>query len=202
MGSDVSLVALLEAALFLSNEHLSLQKLQQILDVSEEDVVHALEILRCSLAERERGLLLISTATGYNLGTKPELAVYLEKLWDEEKMSPVLSQAALETLAIIAVKQPVTRVEIEKIRGVNVDGVIENLLKRDLIKISGRREGLGRPHLYATTELFLQYFALTAPEELENMVEKDKDEAIGKDKMMGTEYNENSRRDTAYTEKD
>ncbi len=192
-GDEVFLVGLLEAALFLSNEPLTLQKLEKICGVAEQEVIHALEMLRCSLAEKERGLLLISSATGYNLGTKPELAVHLDKLWDEEQISPVLSQAALETLAIIAVKQPVTRVEIEKIRGVNVDGVIENLLKRDLINIAGRREGLGRPHLYATTELFLQYFALQAPEDLEGMLETDKDE------MMTTEK---GRDDTEYTVKD
>ena len=193
MGNEISLVALLEAALFLSNEPLTLHKLQKISGFAEQEVVHALEVLSCSLKERNRGLLLISTSTGYNLGTKPELAAHLDKLWDEEQISPVLSQAALETLAIIAVKQPVTRIEIEKIRGVNVDGVIENLLKRDLIKISGRREGLGRPHLYATTELFLQYFALQAPEELEGMLETDKDEVITTDK---------DRDDTEYTVKD
>ncbi len=193
MGNEISLVALLEAALFLSNEPLTLHKLQKISGFAEQEVIHALEVLSCSLKERNRGLLLISTSTGYNLGTKPELAAHLDKLWDEEQISPVLSQAALETLAIIAVKQPVTRIEIEKIRGVNVDGVIENLLKRDLIKISGRREGLGRPHLYATTELFLQYFALQAPEELEGMLETDKDEVITTDK---------DRDDTEYTVKD
>ncbi len=177
MGSDIALAALLEAALFLSDEPLTLQKLQKICSgVAEQDILNALEMLRSDLEEKDRGLLLITTATGYRLGTKPDLAAYLDKLWDEEQISPVLSQASLETLSIIAVKQPVTRIEIEKIRGVNVDGVVENLLKRDLIKISGRREGLGRPHLYATTELFLQYFGLDDPGELEGILEGDTDE--------------------------
>lgn len=171
--NQISLNALLEAALFLSSEPLTLQKLQKISGATKQEVDSALKMFHCSLELKDRGLVLISTVAGYRLGTKPELAPYLDKLWDEEQISPVLSQAALETLAIIAVKQPVTRIEIEKIRGVNVDGVVENLLKRNLIKISGRREGLGRPHLYVTTELFLQYFGLQDPRELERMLEPD-----------------------------
>ncbi len=173
--SQLSLNAILEAALFLSSEPLTLQKLQKISGAAKQEIVDALKVLYCSLEVKDRGLVLMSTAAGYRLGTKPELAPYLDKLWDEEQISTVLSQAALETLAIIAVKQPVTRIEIEKIRGVNVDGVVENLLKRNLIKISGRREGLGRPHLYVTTELFLQYFNLKDPGELEWMLEPDEE---------------------------
>ncbi|MEW5922076.1 MAG: SMC-Scp complex subunit ScpB [Bacillota bacterium] len=170
-NDSISLVAILEAILFLSSEPLTLSKLQEICNVAEREIVNSLEMLRHSLERPERGLLLLHTAAGFRLGTKPELAAFLEKLWEEEQISPVLSPAALETLAIIAVKQPVTRVEIEKIRGVNVDGVLENLLKRNLIKIGGRREGLGRPHLYITTEYFLQYFGLKGPEELENLLQ-------------------------------
>lgn len=178
LDKDINIQALLEGVLFLSSEPLTLQKLQRICGATEQVVVDALKALRNKLEHEERGLLLLSSQHGYHLGTKPELAAYLSRLWDDEQISPVLSQAALETLAIIAVKQPVTRVEIEKIRGVNVDGVIENLLKRNLIKISGRREGLGRPHLYATTDYFLQHFGLQDPKELENMIEKESEEGL------------------------
>lgn len=170
---NIPLQALLEGALFLSNEPLTIQKLQSICGVTEREITEGLESLRLSLEQKDRGLILISSKTGYVLGTKPELASFMSKLWDEEQISSVLSQASLETLAIIALKQPVTRVEIEKIRGVNVDGVIETLLKRGLINVAGRREGLGRPHLYATTDKFLEYFGMQDPKELEQMLEEE-----------------------------
>ncbi len=161
----------MEAILFLSSEPLTSERLQEFCNASEQEISMALEALRCNLASPDRGLLLLNTTAGYQLGTKPELAAYLEKLWGEEQISPVLSPAALETLAIIAVKQPVTRNEIEKIRGVSVDGVIENLLKRNLIKIGGRKEALGRPNLYVTTDFFLQHFGLNSLEELHHLLE-------------------------------
>lgn len=169
---DLPLVALLEAILFLSGEPVGMEKLQEVCSATREEISSSLELLQHSLQEPVRGLILLDTAAGYRLGTKAELAAFLEKLWEEEQISPVLSPAALETLAIIAVKQPVTRVEIEKIRGVNVDGVIENLLKRNLIKLGGRREGLGRPHLYVTTDYFLQYFGLRNTDELEKLLQE------------------------------
>lgn len=174
ISGNVSLVALLEAILFLSSEPLTVNKLQAVCDVGEQEIVSCLEMLRHSLENNEeRGLVLLDTATGFRLGTKPELAAFLEKLWEEEQhISPLLSQAALETLAIIAVKQPLTRLEIEKVRGVNAEKVLESLLKRGLIKISGRKEGLGRPHLYVTTELFLEYFGLKNAGEVENLLEQ------------------------------
>lgn len=173
ISGSVSLAALLEAVLFLSNEPLTVKKLQGICDVGEQEIVSCLESMSLSLVNEERGLMLLDTAAGFRLGTKPELAAFLEKLWEEEQhVSPVLSRAALEALAIIAVKQPVTRIEIEKIRGVSAEKVLDNLLKRGLIKISGRKEGLGRPHLYVTTELFLEYFGLKDPGEVENLFEQ------------------------------
>ena len=176
-ADSVSLFAILEAVLFLSNEPLTVKKLQEICDAGAQEIISSLEMMRHSLESKERGLVLLDTATGFRLGTKPELAAFLEKLWEEEQhISPFLSQAALEALAIIAVKQPVTRIEIEKIRGVSAEKVLENLLKRGLIKISGRREGLGRPHLYVTTELFLEYFGLKDPREVENLIEQEQKE--------------------------
>ena len=97
--------------------------------------------------------------------TKPELAVYLEKLKKVPRQVP-LSQAALETLAIIAYKQPITRAEIETIRGVRVDSSLSTLLERGLIEETGRKEGPGRPILYGTTKGFLKYFGLNSLDEL------------------------------------
>lgn len=161
------LMAIIEAALFLSQEALSLEQLTKICAVTLKEIKGSLAGLENELEKDKRGLVLLTTPRGYRLGTKPELAVFLEKAWGEESLATPLSQAALETLAIIALKQPVTRMEIEKIRGVQVEGVLDNLLKRKLIKVMGRQEGLGRPLVYGVTAKFLQYFGLKELRELE-----------------------------------
>ena len=99
------------------------------------------------------------------MGTAPELAPYLEQAVSEEE-SGRLSTAALETLAIIAYKQPLTRLEIESVRGVRCEHILDNLLKRKLIRVSGRKEGPGRPLVYATTQDFLRFFGLKDLSEL------------------------------------
>ncbi len=162
-----SLKAIIEAALFLSQEALSLEQLAKICAVTRGKIKESLKELSGELEQSNRGLVLLKTTRGYRLATKPELAVYLEKAWEEDSLEMPLSQAALETLAVVALKQPVTRIEIEKIRGVQAGGVLENLLKRELIKITGRQEGLGRPLLYSVTEKFLHYFGLKELKELE-----------------------------------
>lgn len=166
---DVTIKAIVEAALFLSHEPLSLNKLSFIAGATVKEVRDALEEMRLELEEAGRGLTLLERKEGLQLGTKPGVAPYVEKLYTEDPSSLPLSQAALETLAVIALKQPVTRLEVEKVRGVKADGVIENLLKRGLIKIEGRRKGLGRPFLYATTGEFLKYFGLKDLTELEEL---------------------------------
>lgn len=164
-----TVLAIIEAALFLSSEPLSLEKLSQICQVSVHEIKESLKKMKLNLENEERGLVLLETQGGFQLGTRPEAAAFVEKLFEEDYFSTPLSQAALETLAIIALKQPVTRVEIEKLRGVQAEGVIENLLKRGLIEIKGRKEGLGRPFLYEITDEFIQYFGLKDPKELENL---------------------------------
>lgn len=169
---EISIAAVIEAALFLSSEPLSLAKMKKICEATEKEINNALKELKAELEEEKRGLVLLETPEGYQLGTKPEVAGYLEKLFDEDSSAVPLSQAALETLAIIACKQPVTRMEIENIRGVKAEGVIDNLLKRGLIQVSGRKEGLGRPFLYSTTDIFLQYFGLKDLTEIEPLKEE------------------------------
>ncbi|MDO9535928.1 MAG: SMC-Scp complex subunit ScpB [Bacillota bacterium] len=168
-GKKTTIMAIIEAALFLSAEPLSLEKLSQICQVSVNEIKDSLNKMKLNLENEERGLVLLETPGGFQLGTRPEAAAFVETLFEEDYFSTPLSQAALETLAIIALKQPVTRVEIEKLRGVQAEGVIENLLKRGLIEIKGRKEGLGRPFLYGITDEFIQYFGLKNPEELENL---------------------------------
>lgn len=108
---------------------------------------------------------IIKLAGGYTFGTKPELSSYLGHL-ASEKSKKRLTQAALETLAIIAYKQPVSKPEVEAIRGVNSDYIIGSLLERNLVKISGRAESIGRALLYSTTEEFLKYFGLHSLKDL------------------------------------
>ncbi|NLJ55951.1 MAG: SMC-Scp complex subunit ScpB [Firmicutes bacterium] len=168
---QLTTTALIEAALFLSREALSLKKLTEICAVNLKEIKNSLKIIKTELEKNERGLVLLETPAGYRLGTKPETATYLEKFWEEENAEPPLSEAALETLAIVALKQPVTRMEIEKIRGVGAGGVLENLLKRDLVNIIGRKESLGRPLLYGVTETFMQHFGFKDLKELQEKLE-------------------------------
>jgi segregation and condensation protein B len=149
----------IEAVLFLTEEPLKADRVAAVLASSLSEAEVLMQELKDDLAAANRGLQVVETAGGFQLGTVPELAPYLERAFSED-VSSNLSTAALEALAIIAYKQPVTRIEIESIRGVRSEHVLENLLKRKLIKISGRKEGPGRPLLYGTTADFLKYFGL------------------------------------------
>jgi len=165
--------AILEALLFVAEEPISLDKLKEILEAySRKEVATFLEELRVSYAGR--GLQLVEVAGGYRLATRPELAPWIQKLQTAKPAK--LSRAALETLAIIAYRQPITRPEIEAIRGVTVDGVLKTLTERDLIRILGRKPEPGRPILYGTSRAFLENFGfkdlseLPALKEIEELV--------------------------------
>jgi len=155
----------IEALLFLNEEPERVDKIAAVLSTSPEEVIDLIRELQRDFTRESRGLQIFEVAGGFQMGTLPELAPYLEKAFSED-ISSNLSTAALEALAIIAYKQPVTRVEIESIRGVRSEHVLENLLKRKLIRISGRKEGPGRPLLYNTTPDFLKYFGLMDLEDL------------------------------------
>lgn len=150
---------IVEALLFLSEEPVKSDKIAIVLSVSPDEVDKLIIEIKKDLSDFNRGLQVYEAAGGYQMGTLPELAPYIEKAFSED-VSSNLSAAALEALAIIAYKQPVTRIEIESIRGVRSEHVLENLLKRKLVRISGRKEGPGRPMLYSTTPDFLKYFGL------------------------------------------
>lgn len=156
---------IIEALLFLVEEPVKAEKVAGLLEVPSEEVSGLVKELQQDLAETGRGLQVFNVSGGYQMGTLPELAPYLEKAFGEEGPG-VLSQAALETLAIVAYKQPVTRVDIESIRGVKCEHVLENLLKRKLIRITGRKDSPGRPLIYGTTPDFLKYFGLNDLEEM------------------------------------
>jgi segregation and condensation protein B len=160
------LKAIAEGLLFASGDDgVSVKQLMRILEVNAQAVAHLLEELKFDYEHAERGMMLISSHDVFYLTTKPEHSAYFKKLL-ETPQSTKMSQAALETLAIIAYRQPITRTEIEDIRGVKSDRPVQTLLARSLIEEAGRREGVGRPILFRTSTDFLTYFGLTSLEEL------------------------------------
>jgi segregation and condensation protein B len=158
--------AIVEGLLFAAgDEGLSLQQIASVLEIHEEQAKEIISALKEEYERGQRGIQLVELAGVFQLATKKEHAPYLKKLV-ESPSSTSLSQAALETLAIIAYRQPITRAEIEEIRGVKSDKPIQTLMARALIKEVGRAEGTGRPILYGTTKEFLDYFGLKTLEEL------------------------------------
>ena len=160
------LVAMVESLLFVSGEPAPVSRLAEALEVSAEQVEEALAELREAVRDgSSRGLILQRRGDKVQLTTRPECAPYVEKFLGLSLTSR-LSRPALETLAIIVYQQPVTRPEIEMIRGVNCDGVIQTLLSKGLIEEVGRLETAGRPIQYGTTFAFLQHFGLRSLDDL------------------------------------
>jgi segregation and condensation protein B len=176
MSDDLKPVV--EALIFASPEPLTLKMLYKLLESEpKEDVDAAVEALKQEY-QRPGGLQLVEVANGYQIVTKPELHEWVRRLF-HERSSQRLSVQALETLAVIAYKQPVTALEITEIRGVNTAGVLSTLLERRLIKVAGRKRVIGRPFLYATTREFLIRFGLKALSDLPKIEEMA--EALGFD---------------------
>lgn len=159
VGPSDQLKATIEALIFASPEPMSLKMLCKLLDGEpKEDVAEALEAVRASY-ERPGGLQFVEVAGGYQIVTRPELHEWVRRLF-HERTTQKLSVAALETLAVIAYRQPVTAPEIAEIRGVNTSGVLATLIDRKLVKIVGRKQVVGRPFMYGTTRDFLERFGL------------------------------------------
>ncbi|MGE0644616.1 MAG: SMC-Scp complex subunit ScpB [Nitrospira sp.] len=159
--SMAELQAILEALLFVSPEPMSLVRLTSLIgSVPKTEVIEALRSLGHALEQEERGVRLAEIAGGYRLVTKQEYAPWIKRL-DKTKTAAKLSRSALESLAIIAYKQPLVRAEIEEIRGVETSGVLRTLLERKLVRIVGRKEVPGRPIMYGTTKFFLEHFGLS-----------------------------------------
>ncbi|MGM0874050.1 MAG: SMC-Scp complex subunit ScpB [Bacillota bacterium] len=164
--------SIVEALLFASgDEGLSLRQLSVVLELEEQEVIDILDELSQSYKGKERGIELVEVAGHYQLTTKKDHATYLKKLV-EAPVNSSLSQAALETLAIVAYRQPITRTEIEEIRGVKTERPIQTLVSKILIKEVGRVEGTGRAILYGTTKEFLEYFGLKSIKELPPLPDK------------------------------
>lgn len=178
---------IVEATLFASQTPLTPAEIARADGELSADVVReAIQALRDAYEEGERSFQIYELGDGFQILTRPEFAPYLER-FDSVPRSPYLSGAALETLAIIAYRQPIGRIEIEEVRGVGATSVLRTLTDWELIEVVGRGEGLGRPLLYGTTERFLDHFGLTDldelpdPEELPVVLSELQEEAEGGD---------------------
>jgi segregation and condensation protein B len=162
----------LEALLFVSDQPLSLETVKAVIDenVSDEDIRKAVEEISQEYIQRDSPMEVRFIAGGWQFSTKKEFGAWIKRLY-KEKTTLKLSNSALETLSIIAYKQPITRSDIEQIRGVETTGVLETLLERKLVRIAGRKETIGRPLLYGTTQEFLKHFGLSHLSELPSLEE-------------------------------
>ncbi len=171
MEEKENLLPALEAVLFAAGRAVTLKELAKIFSGhSTKEIREVLLLLQKEYASR--GVVLKEVAGGFRFETRPEFAPYIRKL--KLGQPPRLSRAALETLAIVAYRQPVTKAEIEEIRGVDSSGALKALLEKGFIKIAGRKELPGRPLLYATTNRFLEVFGLKDLSELPRLKEIEK----------------------------
>jgi segregation and condensation protein B len=179
----MSLIRVIEALLFSAQKPLSIREIATAIKgaedepspndfarVRESEIAAALEQLKIDYIEQQRAFQLVEKAEGWQLATDPQYAQWVRQLFPAPKPAR-LSAPALETLAIIAYRQPITRADVEAVRGVNIDGVLQTLMERGLVKIAGRAEIPGRPLLYETTQFFLDHFGLRNLEELPNVEE-------------------------------
>ena len=166
--------ALIEAIMFLESDPVSTKQLSRITSISEDIVAEALLQLKETLQDEHHGLELIEIGEGYQLSPKSELWAHLKERYGRKNDSR-LSKAALETLSIIAYSQPVTRAEIENIRGVAAESMIKLLLHRKFIKTVGKKDVPGKPNQYGTTKEFLKAFRLSSIAELPKLDEENKE---------------------------
>jgi len=163
--------SIIEAMLFVSDKPLFVNEIKGVLEEFDScDIKDVVSELVREYEETQRAFSIKEIAGGFQIVTDPVLAPWLKKLY-KTSGSDRLTGPSLETLAIVAYKQPVTKPEIEAIRGVNVDGVLKTLIEKNLVRIAGKKETVGRPILYGTTSEFLQYFGLSSLKELPNLEE-------------------------------
>jgi segregation and condensation protein B len=162
--------SILESLLFVNERPIETKELADIAGISKKEVENILDTLSEGYKQRTCGITIVKIAGGYQMCSVPDNELWVKKMY-QERSKQKLSIAALETLAIIAYKQPITKMEIEAIRGVNADGVTKNLTNFGLIKIEGRKEVVGRPFLYITTRKFLEYFGLDTLKDLPKLEE-------------------------------
>lgn len=162
----VMMKSVIEGLLFVSgDEGLDAKQIAEVLDIDQETVVDLIYDMMADFKREGRGIQIVEVAKSFQLTTLPSHAPYFAKLAHSPQQS-TLSQAAIETLSIIAYKQPITRSEIEEIRGVKSEKAIQTLINKGLIKEVGRLEGTGRPILFGTTKAFLEHFGLQSLDDL------------------------------------
>jgi segregation and condensation protein B len=165
MAQD-AIKTVIEALLFSSDKPILIEQIRNVFtDLEPTQIRNILEELKTEYNNDNRGIRIIEVAGGFQMVTAPIFSSYLKKFYKQKHLER-FSRPALETLAIVAYKQPVTRLEIESIRGVNVDGMVKHLKDVGIIRISGRKKAPGRPFVYSTTREFLEYFGLRSLEEL------------------------------------
>ena len=183
----MNLKAVLEGILFIvGDEGTTIKEISNILDVNEEEVKKLLMELKKDYEDKGRGLRISYLGNTFKLTTKEEHKAYYEKLVTESRTTN-LSNAALEVLAIIAYNEPITRLKIDEIRGVNSSQIVRRLLARGFIKVSGKEDTIGKPNLYKTTNDFLDYFGLSSKEDLPELIIHEKAENDSED-LYDTTY--------------
>jgi segregation and condensation protein B len=168
--------SVLEALLFLSGEPITLSAIKDVIGIPEPEIKKLMDELVIQYREWNGGFFIAEIANGYQMVTNPGYSEWIIK-FRSTQLSSKLSMPALETLSIIAYKQPLIKAEVEQLRGVNSDSAIKTLIEKRLIKVIGRKEGPGRPFLYGTTKEFLQYFGLKDLTELPTLKDLVREEA-------------------------
>lgn len=163
--NDVKITCAIEGILFAAGEPVKAAKLASVLEVGIDEITEAVKLLKYQYDSELRGVQIIEIDEGYQICSRPEYYVYIQEILGEQRRQ-ALSNAAMEALAIIAYKQPITRGQVEYVRGVNSDGAVNRLAERGLIEECGRLDAPGRPILYRTTQNFLRCFGLKTPKDL------------------------------------
>lgn len=176
--SELNLQAILEGLLFSSgHEGITVKQISDVLEITTSDVNYLIEELSFDYEHANRGIKISESQKKYYLTTKPEHNIYYKRMLESPNQAK-LSQAALETLAIIAYNQPITRVEIEEVRGVNSDRAVQTLVARSLIEEKGKKDSVGKPILFGTSIDFLTFFGLSNIEDLPQLPEDENQQII------------------------
>ena len=172
----MNLKAVLEGILFIvGDEGTTIDEMKEVLSVTEEEVKSLLLELKKDYESEDRGLRISYLGNAFRLTTKEEHKEFYEKLVTDSKTTN-LSNAALEVLAVIAYNEPITRLQIDEIRGVNSSQIVRRLYARGFIKICGRADTIGKPNLYKTTDEFLDYFGLSSKDDLPDLIYQEREE--------------------------
>lgn len=163
---DVCVKGVIEAMLFISEKPVMIEQMKEVLKSgTTAEIRHCIHQLKAEYEQQKRGMGIVEIAGGYQMLSNPRYVSYVRSFL-KTRVKEKLTNPSLETLAVVAYKQPVSRADVELIRGVNSDGIVGNLSDKGLIKVVGRRDVPGRPYLYGTTKLFLEYFGLKSLDDL------------------------------------